>query len=141
MSRIAPWLALLLTSCTAMPTKEGPDVRMMTGITEPRNRTDMKIREHPMPLLTVSMKCSQLYAEHGYIGYAALAALPTGWISQFGCAFTPWGSMVPENEPIWCDVVYVAGCAECREHEIRHCEGYDHHGNQHVEIPANTIGR
>lgn len=133
--------ALLLAGCSAMPVKEGPTMRLMAGITEPRDRADMEIREHPMPLFTVSMKCAQLYAKHGYAGYAALAALPTGWITQYGCSFTPWGSMVPEEGPIWCDIVYVMGCDSCREHEIRHCEGYDHPGGDSEVVPTVTAER
>lgn len=126
MDKIFIALLLLLNACSAMPLKEGPRARLMPGITEPRNRADMEIREHALVPPLIALKCAQLYATHGHVGYALAAALPTTWISQFGCAFTPWGSLVPTEGPIWCDVVYLAGSDTIREHEIRHCEGWDH---------------
>lgn len=126
MVKILTALLLLLNACSAMPLTEGPRARLMPGIEAPRDRARMEIRETATVPPFIALKCAQLYARHGHVGYALAAALPTAWITQFGCAFTPWGALVPAEGPIWCDVVYLAGSDTLREHEIRHCEGWDH---------------
>ena len=120
---LALLLLLALGACSTMTPKH-----LLPGLDEPRDLAEVDITEHALPPVVLSVKCAQLYTRHGYPGLAAIAALPTDWITRAGCAFVPWGDMVPESGP-WCEYAYLLGCEPCRQWERLRCQGYvDHLG-------------
>ena len=119
---IAALAMLALAGCTSMPLKEGPRARLFKGVQKPRSRHNMNITVHEMPV-TAWAKCIEILAPVNPV----LTVMSIVTLSPIlGCAHLPPDSRLAEGERPWCIVGVAEGDAETLEHELRHCEGWDH---------------
>ena len=113
---------LALAGCTSMPLKEGPRARLFKGVQKPRSRHSMDITVHEIPI-TAWAKCIELLAPVN----PALAVFSIVTLSPIhGCARLPPDSKLARGQRAWCIIAVPEGDTETLEHELRHCEGWDH---------------
>lgn len=113
-------LALLVTGCTAMPHKHGDRAQLIPGCLEPRDRSEVDIRVTKVKsVLEASALCLKMSP------YLALGGVP------YACSKVQrWTS---KGKKPWCEIVVVEGWEYTLEHEIRHCECWDHPKHHHRE--------
>ncbi len=115
-------LALLLSGCTAMPATEGLHAKLFPGIERPRDRNDMDITIHEVAG-TAWGKCLEIVGR----SHPMMAFLSVVTLSPLqGCALLPRDDKLYPGERPWCIVGVPKGDAKTLEHELRHCEGWDH---------------
>lgn len=103
-----------------MPHTGGPRAQLFDGIAAPRERAGIAItvHEHPTIAHTTAACLGELPAWK-----ATLAALSLPVLR--GCARVPRDRRLAGRKP-WCVVHVTRGDRTAREHELRHCEGWDH---------------
>ena len=117
-----------LPACSPMPLKEGPNARLLPGIAEPRDRNDMDLTVH-RPWIVGHAHCIHEALATDQPGEAALMALATATGNVLiGCANVPSDHDLREAEAHrpWCTAIAPAWSDYWLEHELRHCEGWDH---------------
>lgn len=116
-------LALIsLGACTEMPHTHGERARLFDGISKPRHRDDINITVHRYSI-TAWGKCLEMLADRRPL----LAALSVLTISPIhACARLPRDKQLKPGQKPWCIVAVPDGEPETLEHEIRHCEGWNH---------------
>lgn len=121
--RLLAGLALMaIGACTEMPHTDGDRARLFDGISTPRNRDNVDISIHRYPV-TAWGKCLEMLMEKRPF----LAALSVVTISPIhACARLPRDRHLKPGQKPWCVVAVPNGEPETLEHEIRHCEGWDH---------------
>jgi hypothetical protein len=113
---------LAIAGCAAMPLKEGPTAALLPGIEQPRDRNDIDITIHEVPV-TPWGKCL------GIVGKVnpMLAAMSVLTLSPLhGCARVARDRDLDPGQKPWCIIAVPKGNEEILEHELRHCEGWDH---------------
>ena len=116
-------LALVaVAGCSAMPVKEGPTAALINGIEQPRDRNNMDITIHEVPV-TAWAKCVEIVASADPL-MAVMSVITLAPLH--GCARLPRDSELKEGQRPWCIIGVPRGNAEILEHELRHCEGWDH---------------
>lgn len=115
-------LAAATAACVAAPApvKEGPHARLIPGIAAPRDRAEMDIELHELPV-TAWGKCLELAAGRSPVSavFSVLTLSP-----YHACAVVPKDHELRPGQRPWCIVAVPAGDAELLEHELRHCEGW-----------------
>lgn len=122
-------LVVALGACTEMPLKNGPRANLLPGIERPRDRNDMDITIHQVPV-TAWPKCLEFIADKQPM--LAVASVVTLSIVH-ACARVPRDKSLAKGERPWCIIAIPEGDETTLEHEIRHCEGWDH--------PLSTVER
>lgn len=123
LSRAACVLALVAVSaCTQMPIKEGPRARLFEGIEKPRDRNNMDVTIHKLPV-TAWPKCLEMIARKNPV--LAVASAVTLSVVH-ACARVPRDKSLKAGQRPWCIVAVPEGDETALEHELRHCEGWDH---------------
>lgn len=117
MKRLMILMACLISACTSMP--DGS--RMLPGIETPRDRSEIDITLHEVSLPKAIEMCAMMQARNDPFWAAVL--MVTGSV-VYSCAVVQRDYSV-KGKP-WCEVVVVKGWKDTLEHELRHCEGYDH---------------
>ncbi len=119
---LASLLILSLGACTLMPVREGPRAALLPGIEKPRNRADIDITIHEVPL-TAWGKCLEVV----WPASPMLAILSVVTLSPMhGCARVARDQDLKPDQKPWCIIAVPEGDAETLEHELRHCEGWAH---------------
>ncbi len=119
---LAGLVMLGLGACTAMPVREGPRAALLPGIEKPRKRKDIKITVHERPI-TAWGKCLEMAARIDPL-MATLSVLTFSPIH--GCARVPRDRELDPGEQPWCEIAVPKNDPYTLEHELRHCEGWDH---------------
>ena len=123
LTRFTAVLALVAVSaCSQMPVKEGPRARLFSGIEKPRDRNNMDITIHKLPV-TAWPKCLEMIASKNPV--LAVASAVTLSIVH-ACARVPRDKSLKAGQRPWCIVAVPEGDDTALEHELRHCEGWDH---------------
>ncbi len=127
-----PWAALvaafLLGACTQTPHLEGPRAQLIPGIAAPRDRAEMDLEIHQVPV-TAHFACGKSVLTVAVFHYIACAKIPPD-AALIGRR--PWCRIYV---PDWVDVPDNLAAAEgLLEHELRHCEGWAH------PLPAQHAG-
>lgn len=125
---MATGLALALGACAGMPLKEGPRARLLPGIERPRDRHAMNILIYFYPM-TAWPACIAAMAERG--AASGLLAIVNVYRA---CAFLPRDDQLEPGEPPRCKIHVPENAPDLLEHELRHCEGWDHPAP--VQFPA-----
>lgn len=113
---------LALAGCAAMPHVEGERARLFPGISAPRDRGRMDITIHEVPV-TAWGKCLEIvWGADPMMAFVSVVSLSP----IHGCAFLPRDDELAPGERPWCIVAVPKGDAETLEHELRHCQGWDH---------------
>lgn len=115
-------LALAATGCAQMPLKEGPRAKLIRGVETPRDRNNMDITVYKVPI-TAWPKCLEIVAAKNPV-IAVASALTLSVIHA--CAHVPRDRALKAGQRPWCIVAVPAGDDDTLEHELRHCEGWDH---------------
>jgi hypothetical protein len=133
---LAGLLMLSLAACTAMPLREGPTAALLPGIEKPRTRDNIDITIHEVPILAWG-KCLGIVAKASPM-MAVISVLTLS--PMLGCARVARDADLAPGQKPWCVIAVPEGDAETLEHELRHCEGWDHprspHGPDHTELTA-----
>lgn len=119
---VAALAVFTLSACSSMPLREGERARLMSGINEPRARADIDITVYKVPV-TAWGKCLEILAETRPL--MALASAVTLNIYH-ACARVPKDKSLKHGQRAWCIVAVPEGDEDALEHELRHCEGWDH---------------
>ncbi len=121
--RLCAGLALLaVTACSAMPVKEGPTAKLFSGVERPRDRNDMDITIHEVAV-TAWGRCLEIVGRtHPMMAFFSVVTLSP----MHGCALLPRDDELEPGERPWCIVGVPKGDADTLEHELRHCEGWNH---------------
>lgn len=128
-------LSFGLVACAPMPAVEGPTAILLPGIETPRDRNDIDITIHEIPI-TAWGKCLGIVAEAN----PTLAILSVVTLSPMhGCALVPRDDELKPGERPWCVIGVPRGDENLLEHEIRHCEGWDH--PRYIQEAQRTIRR
>lgn len=133
---VATLLILGLGACTQMPLREGSRAALLPGIEKPRDRADIDITIHEVPI-TAWGKCLEVvWPANPMLAIVSVVTLSP----MHGCARVARDQDVKPGRKPWCIIAVPEGDAETLEHELRHCEGWDHprspHGPNHIELTA-----
>lgn len=133
---LASLLILNLGACTLMPVREGPRAALLPGIEKPRARADINITIHEVPILAWG-KCLEIVAKASPM-MAVMSVLTLS--PMIGCARVARDQDLKTGQKPWCIIAVPEGDAATLEHELRHCEGWDHprstHGPDYTELTA-----
>ena len=110
-----------------MPAKEGLTAAMLPGIKVPRNRENIKITVHEVPF-TAWGKCLEIVSRADPM-MAVMSVLTLS--PMHGCALVARDEDLKPDQQPWCVVGVPEGDEETLEHELRHCEGWDHPRHRH----------
>jgi len=114
--------AVTTAACSQMPHTHGSRAKLMDGINTPRDRNDMDITIHRFPV-TAWPKCLEILADKSTVLAVASALTLTVY---HACARVPRDASLKPGQRPWCIVAVPEGDDDALEHELRHCEGWDH---------------
>ena len=115
-------MILLMAGCSTMPAIEGPTAKLFSGVERPRDRNDMDITIHEVSG-TAWGKCLEIVGKnHPWMAIFSVITLSP----LHGCALLPRDDELEPGETPWCIVGVPKGDAKVLEHELRHCEGWNH---------------
>ena len=112
-----------------MPHTDGSRARLLPGIEKPRDRRDIDVVIHRMPV-TAWPKCIEMLASKQPVMAVTMVVTLT---VVHGCARVPKDKSLAPGERPWCIIAVPDGDEKTLEHELRHCEGWDH--------PRSSIGQ
>lgn len=110
---------LALAGCSEMPLREGPRARLMPGIHAPRDRDALNMVIVSAPVTGWSECLARMKSWRAALSVATVTV-------YHACAKIPPDRRVPAGKRAWCVIVHPDGDIAALEHEIRHCEGWDH---------------
>lgn len=114
--------AALIAGCSEMPLRDGPRAQLFDGIAAPRDRGSIDITIHRVPV-TAWPKCVEIMAERA--PWMAAASVVTLSVVH-ACARVPRDKSLAPGQRPWCVIAVPAWDDVALEHELRHCEGWDH---------------